>query len=214
MAYSEFTYLEAKRRFGLSVSDDLDLFAGVAPVAPSDWLRETLERTLSLAIAVATEKARSEWIIAPILVEMQQRSTSPLSLFSGTEFIVDPEEGLSGFCDFIATQSDEQLAITAPVLMVVEAKNENMRAGLGQCLASMVGAQRFNEREGTPRAKLYGAVTTGTNWRFLELTGTQARIDKSEHYIENLDRILGILFQISGEVNSVATTADGPARYN
>lgn len=197
MAYSDFTYLEVKRRFDLNVSDDEDLFMGVADVEPSDWLRETLAKTLPLAIAVATEKARSEWLIAPILVEMRQRSTSPLSLFSGTEFNADPSEGLTGFCDFIATQSNEQLAITAPVLMVVEAKNENMRAGIGQCLAAMIGAQRFNEREGTPKDPIFGAVTTGTIWRFLELRGTNARIDKTEHYIENIAKILGILMAIS-----------------
>ena len=197
MAYSDFTYLEVKRRFALEVTDDEDLFADVVSVEPSAWLKETLEKTLPLALAVSTEKARSEWLIAPLLVEMQQRAGQPLSLFSGTEFNAAPNEGLAGFCDFIATQSDEQLAITAPVLMIVEAKNENMRAGIGQCLAAMIGAQRFNEREGTVKDPLYGAVTTGTTWRFLTLAGNRARIDRTEHYIENVAKVLGILVAIS-----------------
>jgi hypothetical protein len=197
MAYSDFTYLEAKRRFSLNINDDHDLFAASALCSPSPWLVETLEKMLPLAISVSTEKARSEWIIAPILVEVQQQATAPLSLFSGTDFTVETSEGLSGFCDFILTRSEEQIAITSPVLMVVEAKNENMKAGLGQCLASMVAAQRFNEREGTVLETVYGAVTTGTNWRFLKMQGMDVAIDRVEHHVENIERILGIFHEVT-----------------
>jgi hypothetical protein len=197
MAYSDFTYLEAKRRFSLNINDDHDLFAASALCSPSPWLVETLEKMLPLAISVSTEKARSEWIIAPILVEVQQQANAPLSLFSGTDFTVETSEGLSGFCDFILTRSEEQIAITSPVLMVVEAKNENMKAGLGQCLASMVAAQRFNEREGTVLETVYGAVTTGTNWRFLKMQGMDVAIDRVEHHVENIERILGIFHEVT-----------------
>jgi hypothetical protein len=197
MAYSDFTYLEAKRRFSLNINDDHDLFAASAVCSPSAWLVETLGKMLPLAISVSTEKARSEWIIAPILVEVQQQATAPLSLFSGTDFTVETSEGLSGFCDFILTRSKEQIAITSPVLMVVEAKNENMKAGLGQCLASMVAAQRFNEREGTVLEVVYGAVTTGTNWRFLKMQGVDVSIDRVEHHVENIERILGIFHEVT-----------------
>jgi hypothetical protein len=152
---------------------------------------------LPLALAVSTEKARSEWIISPILVEVRQQSTHALSLFSGTDFTVEASEGLSGFCDFILTRSEEQNAITAPVLMIVEAKNENMKAGLGQCLASMVAAQRFNEREGNALDVVYGAVTTGTTWRFLRMQGSNVEIDRVEHYVENIARILGIFQEVT-----------------
>jgi hypothetical protein len=197
MAYSDFTYLEAKRKFGLSIDDDHDIFATTPLSQPSAWLAETLEKMLPLALAVSTEKARSEWIISPILVEVRQQSTHALSLFSGTDFTVEASEGLSGFCDFILTRSEEQNAITAPVLMIVEAKNENMKAGLGQCLASMVAAQRFNEREGNALDVVYGAVTTGTTWRFLRMQGSNVEIDRVEHYVENIARILGIFQEVT-----------------
>ena len=44
--------------------------------------------------------------------------------------------------------SPEQYFIKAPVLMLVEAKNEDMKRGYAQCIAEMLGAQTFNAREG------------------------------------------------------------------
>ena len=57
--------------------------------------------------------------------------------------------------------SSEQYFITAPVIIIVEAKNENIIRGLGQCVASMVGAQFFDQRADNPVKVIYGAVTTG-----------------------------------------------------
>jgi hypothetical protein len=76
---------------------------------------------------------------------------------------------------------------------VVEAKNENLKGGLGQCAAAMVGARLFNEREGGPAGPLHGAVTTGTLWQFLRLDGPVLRIDDREYHIERIAKILGIL---------------------
>jgi hypothetical protein len=75
----------------------------------------------------------------------------------------------------------------------VEAKNESVIGGLGQCIASMVGAQIFNRRSGIVREAIYGAVTSGTNWRFLKLVGNRAWVDDREYFINEVDQILGIL---------------------
>ena len=84
-------------------------------------------------------------MIAPILGEILERSDQPSSLFSGTDFNVDLEQGLVGCCDFILSQSAEQVDIVAPVITIVEAKNESIRSGLGQCIAEMVAAQLLNQ---------------------------------------------------------------------
>ncbi|MFM8005054.1 MAG: hypothetical protein ACKO86_08930, partial [Dolichospermum sp.] len=91
------------------------------------------------------EKARSEMIITPILLEVRRKANYQISLFSGTDFNVDIERGLNGYCDFVISRSKEQLTINAPVLIIVEAKNENIKGGLGQCAAAMLAAQLFNE---------------------------------------------------------------------
>jgi hypothetical protein len=76
---------------------------------------------------------------------------------------------------------------------VVEAKNENMKAGIGQCLAQMVAARLFNERRGRELPAVYGAVTTGNNWKFLRLVGESAAIDLAEYHIKEVGRVVGIL---------------------
>lgn len=84
-------------------------------------------------------------IITPILLEVRRRANYPISLFSGTDFNVDIEKGLNGYCDFIISRSKEQLTINLPVVVIIEAKNENIKAVLGQCAAAMLAAQLFNQ---------------------------------------------------------------------
>jgi hypothetical protein len=192
VAYSDFTLLRVKTELGLVVIEGKSLFEAIAPISPSAHLSESLKRSESFVSLVNTEKVRSEFLIAPILGEVRSQAQS-ISLFSGTEFNVDPSLGLQGFCDFILSKSSEQIDITAPVVTIVEAKNESIRGGLGQCLAEMVAAQIFNQRSKQSITKIYGAVTTGSLWRFLILEGQTAYIDRSEYFIGNVDKILGIL---------------------
>ena len=117
------------------------------------------------------------------------------ALFSGNEFDVDSKRGLQGFCDYIICGSQEQLFITVPVIIVFDAKKEDIIGGLGQCVAAMVAAQYFNQNQGNEVKYIYGSVTTGTNWKFLILEGTTVYIDKIEYYIKEIDKILGILLQ-------------------
>ena len=106
-------------------------------------------------------------IIAPILLELRRQLNYQISLFSGVDFNVDSERGLNGVCDFLVSRSKEQLFVRAPVITIVEAKNENLKPGFGQCVAEMLAGQLFNEREGNAIKTIYGGVTIGTVWRFL-----------------------------------------------
>ena len=106
---------------------------------------------------------------------------------------MDPEVSLGGVCDFLFSLSPLQLIVQAPVVAVVEAKNDNLKSGLGQCIAEMLAAQRFNDRRGLSLPLIYGAVTSGIAWRFISLQGTTATVDEAEYHIEQLDAILGIL---------------------
>jgi hypothetical protein len=169
MAYCDLTLPDIKRQFHYIIDETTDLFASAGGVRGSPWPHETLRETLPLALAVHTEKSRSELLIAPMLVALCKLAQHQVSLFSGINFSIDPGQGVKGVCDFIASQSPEQLFVTALVLIVVGAKNENIPGGLAQCIAAMIAAQLFNDREGSIVATVYGAVTTGTNWRFLRL---------------------------------------------
>ena len=162
MAYNRFTIDAVRKAFGIRIVGDTSLFNGVDPVEPSDILVKFLERYLPLGSAIGTEKARSEFIIAPILAELTELTHHAVSLFSGVEFNVDEEQGLTGRCDFLLSASSVQYTIEAPVLAVVEAKNENINSGLGQCMAEMIATRIFNENEGKYLDHVYGAVTTGS----------------------------------------------------
>ena len=196
MAYSDFDLKKVRHEFGLQIAEQPDLFADVLLVQPSAMLVDTLAETAHLAMAIHTEKARSEMLITPVLLDLWRQAQAQISLFSGTEFTVDEARGLTGYCDYILSRSKEQLTINAPVVMIVEAKNENIKGGLGQCVAEMIAAQLFNEREGNAIDSIYGAVTTGEIWKFLKLVGAVASIDLSDYYIvRDVPKILGILWQ-------------------
>ncbi|MEM8639182.1 MAG: hypothetical protein AAGG51_10255 [Cyanobacteria bacterium P01_G01_bin.54] len=193
MPYSQFTLAQLKSKFDLTLQDDRPLFTESPQIQPSQLLQQLLQDYLPLALAVNSEKARSEFIIAPILADVRHHATQPISLFSGKEFNVDAANNLTGFCDFLLSKSKEQLFIEAPVVIIIEAKNENIIGGLGQCAAAMIAAQIFNQNREQMLPAIYGGVTTGNVWRFLRLKNHQLDIDNNEYYIKELPRILGIL---------------------
>ncbi len=193
MSYSSFkTLASVQSAFGLDLEERGNIFAQTKPRQPSDYLAITLAENVPLANAVNTEKARSELIIAPVLLEIRRSFQGQVGFFSGTEFSVEPEKGLHGYCDYILTASPEIYEIKAPIIPVVEAKNENIKGGLAQCLAEMVAAREFNAATNNIELIL-GAVTTGTLWKFLTLNGQVAAIDLDEYYIKEVAKILGIL---------------------
>ena len=198
MAYSEFTLESALRILGLRLDDRVDLYHDLPSTNPSDNLRETLLDNVPLATANHTEKARSELIVVPILLEAWKRTGRRVGFFSGVSFDVAPEKGLDGVCDFLLSRSPNQFVLGPPVFALVEAKNDSIRGGLGQCVAEMVAAQIDHQRQPTdsPDAKLetiHGAVTTGSLWQFLRLKGDQVQIDRIEYSLAEVGKILAIL---------------------
>ena len=193
MAYSEFTLESVLPAFQLEKVDTAGLFSEVETVEPSDHLTTALARKAPLATTIGTEKAKSEMIVADVLVELREHFEQRISLFSGIDFNVDAENGLTGICDFLVSLSPGQSFLEAPVIILVEAKKDDLLIGLGQCVSEMVAAQRFNaEKENNIRC-IYGATTSGTDWKFLKLEAKQLYIDMTIYTIERCDRILGIL---------------------
>jgi hypothetical protein len=174
------------------------LFAEVPPVKPNHVLLEYLEKYGPVGLGNATEKARSEMLVAPILAEAWDRSDRRISVLSGVLFDVDADAGLTGIGDFILSLAPQMLFVVAPVMVVVEAKRDSIVDGLGQSAAEMVAAQRFNQKAGKPIDPIYGCVTTGSIWKFMSLTGRKLDIDIDEYAISQPDRILGVLLHCCG----------------
>ena len=193
MAYSNFTLETVRKAFHLETFETADISSKIEPVSLSSDLTKALEKKVPLAIAIGTEKASSELIITDVLVELREKFEHRISLFSGIDFSVDAENGLTGVCDFLVSLSPIQFHLEAPVIILVEAKKDNPALGFGQCVAEMLAAQRFNADKGNNIRIIYGAATTGTVWQFLKLEGQKLHIDGAVYAIGQCDKILGIL---------------------
>ena len=193
MAYSNFTLETVRKTFQLQTDEAADLSSGIEPMALSEYLTTTLARKVPLALAIGTEKASSELIVADILVELREKFEHRISFFSGIDFSVDAESGLTGVCDFLISLSPTQFHLEAPIIVLVEAKKDNPVLGFGQCVAEMLAAQRFNAEKENDLPCIYGAATTGTVWQFLKLEGQKLYIDRAVYSIGQCDKILGIL---------------------
>ena len=195
MAFRDFAFPDVQETLGLTLVER-PLFDGVPALDLSAEFVGRMRAGVDLALAVNTEKARSEFIIAPVLLELRHLLGATFGLFSGVEFNVDSSRGLNGFCDFLLTRSPLQSVLTAPVLAIAEAKNDNLRNGLGQCIAAMVAAREFNAKASLPAVEIHGAVTTGGAWKFLRLSGSELVLDVREYFVAELGRIMGILAHV------------------
>lgn len=193
MAYSNFTLDTVLITFQLEIVEAMDIFANIEPVTPSSELMIALRKKVPIAAAINTEKARSELIVANVLFELLEQFNYRISLFSGIDFNVDAENGLTGMCDFLVSLSPVQSLLQAPVIALVEAKKEDPAPGIGQCIAEMLAAQRFNAEKGNDIPCIYGAATTGTEWKFLKLEKKRLHLDLEVYSIDRCDKILGIL---------------------
>lgn len=198
MAYSDFSLVDVKEKLLLSLNEKESLFSEVKAIDFSDHLKETLKYNVPLAISIDTEKARSELIITPILVEVVKHLNNQISLFSGIEFNVDREKGLNGVCDYVLSLSSEQLFLDAPIITVVEAKNNKLSSGFGQCISEMWAAKLFNDTKGNEISSVYGLVTTGSLWKFMKLSSSNVWIDVDEYHISNVAKIMGIFVLVMG----------------
>ncbi len=190
MAYTDFTLESAEIELGV-MSRYGSLFPDLVPVAVPPWLRESLDRGMQLALM--SEKARSEFIVAPILLAVRELSGGRVAILSGQRLDVDPGRRLVGECDFLLTLSDPVPRLRAPLVTIVVAKKHDIESGLGQCVAQMVAASLYNERSGLSFPSIYGCITTGENWQFLKLAGTAVTIEHSRLYLDNVGGILAAL---------------------
>ncbi|QSJ17718.1 hypothetical protein JYQ62_02230 [Nostoc sp. UHCC 0702] len=193
MPYSQFTNIsKVKEAFGLKTQEGGRFLPDIQKIEVSATLKAYLEESIPLASS-ASEKARSEGIIYPVLLEVRRILNRQVSLFSGEDFTVDESVGLNGMCDFLLSRSTEVLEIEAPVLVLVEAKKADLRTGFGQCIAEMVAAQRFNAAKNRPISIIYGSISSGTQWRFLKLENDIVTIDLLDYPLPPVEEIVAML---------------------
>jgi hypothetical protein len=195
VSFRDFTYPEVLTRLGLTVQFE-ELGLGNQPVPIRPYLAELLADGLKLSVGLNNEKAKSEFLIAPMLFELFRMNPRKFGLFSGTELSVDPEKGLNGVCDFMLTRGPQNFLIETPILAIAEAKNDNVNNGYGQCIAAMHAAAILNQKKQPNIPALYGTSTTGAQWKFLRLDGAMVTIDKADYFIDQPDRVFGALTRV------------------
>jgi len=192
MAYSDFKTLEQiNQELGIQIKSGYELYRQAEPVQLTPWFTETMKLAYTKAVRINTESARQALIVDNVLLELSQHSV--ISFFLENSFNVDQARGLTGNPDGLISKSENQLYITDPVVVLVEAKKSDLGSGLPQCIAEMEGARVFNEKKGNPVSPIYGVVTDGVLWQFLALEGGVATIDSYFYALEDGSRVIGIL---------------------
>ena len=193
MEFTDFTLDQVLDRFELNPVR-IDLFSNLEPVVPSGWLLETLRRSASMAFT--SEKSRSEFIIAPILIEAREATGEIFSIYSGQRLDADASTGLVGECDFIFAKTPYLYVLRAPIVSIVEAKKQDIESGIGQCAAQLVAAKQFNQKHDSQFPQLFGCVTTGEIWQFICLTENTLQIDTKRYSLEELPDLLAVFKNI------------------
>lgn len=205
MAFRDFVFPAVMEQLGLSYHDT-DLSSSISPVELRPEVVEMINDGAIIAFEINTEKARSEFVIAPILLEARRLTDGAFGIFSGVEFNVDVDKKLVGVVDFLLTRPAHLLIISTLVIVVTEVKNDNVQNAYGQCIATMRAAQLFNQRKGysTP---IYGVTTTGSDWKFLQLNGDAISFDRETYYLQDVTKIIAIIKHMVESVALVPAAA-------
>lgn len=155
-----------------------------------------LDFNLRCMDAFASEAARCELVIFPILREVYKNYQFSTDLWIQKSFVSDAK--LNGTPDYMLSQKSElgKTILGLPLLMLVEAKRNDFEQGWGQCLAELVAADRLNQHQ----RKVYGIVTDGKLWEFgqLEQTIFTKNIDSyTISRLENLFFAVNYLFDLA-----------------
>ncbi len=197
MSYSRLKLADVKEKYGVDRQLNVGLFKDIEERQVSDLLKQTIVANRELAGNIGTEKARSELLIMPVFVELYRQAENRISLFSGVELNVDKERDLNGEVDFLFSRHFQTSIVSAPIVMVAEAKRDDFDKGAAQCMAEMIAAKIFNERKGKPE-EVFGVITNGTIWQFAKFRNEEIIEVSGDFLLENIEKIIGILWFMTG----------------
>lgn len=188
MAFSDFkTIAEVLEKFRIAYTEN-DFFHVEVPLNPSEQFLEDFEFCRQHIDVFASEAARCETIIFPILKEIYKRYADTYALWIQKPIAYD--ELLSGTPDYlIATKSElGKPVVGTPLILLVEAKKNDFEQGWGQCLAELVAAQKIND---APDFPVYGIVSDGGQWQFGHLIGDVFTQNRTNFSVDNLPVLFG-----------------------
>lgn len=132
-------------------------------------------------VSITSEQARREFLIAPIIRQICRQTKKRVRV----EYPVTVNTWLKGTFDYYFQD-----------LLIIEAKQDNLDNGFTQLAIELIALDLWTNSD-TPI--LYGAVTTGNDWRFGEFHRQQRKIIqdlKLYRVPEELDILTGILIRL------------------
>ena len=128
MAYKNISLEVLEEKYGVR-SEIKKIVSDVTLTEPIPCIQTTLEEYKEYSLW--TEKARSEFIVAPILAEIRRRNNKYISIYSGVNFKVDKD--MIGESDFIITKNIKNSRLNFPIMQIVEAKKQDIDLEIPQC---------------------------------------------------------------------------------
>jgi hypothetical protein len=192
VTFSLMTFQDLESRYGIREGRRKVLFEGCAPVAPSTLLVDYLKRTRRSGLI--NERAKANRLVDPVIAELEVLREGQIQALPEVSLYVKGIEGLAGWPDYIISGGNV-LSKIVPILAIIEAKKDDIEAGIPQCIAELYAAYLLN---GDKPIKLHGCVTTGLDWKLLRLEGATkvARVDVDTYSIFDLPPLLGVLCHI------------------
>ncbi len=210
MAFSDFkTIPEVLEQFRIryTVKDFVQIEE--LPDTPSEQFLQDFEFCMQHIDVFASEAARCEAIIFPILKEIYKGYADDYALWIKKPITYD--ETLNGTPDYlIATRSELGIPVvgTPLIIILVEAKKNDFGEGWGQCLSELVAVQKINKDTDFP---VYGIVSDGTLWEFGQLVGDAFTRNRTSVTMDNLSILFGAIdtiFKASTEAELAASTKE------
>lgn len=140
-----------------------------------------------------SEGSRSEMIICPILREVYKHYYQNYALWIQKSIAYD--ERLTGTPDYMIAKRSGlgKTVFEFPMIIAVEAKQNDFTKGWGQCAAELVAAQRLNADSGRP---VYGIVSDGKLWEFGRLRETSFIKESEGFTVDHIGLLFGVLEMI------------------
>lgn len=144
----------------------------------------------------SSEASRCENVIYPILRDVYKHYVDKYTLWSHKSLSYDAI--LTGTPDYmIATKSSlGKTMLEKPLLVMVEAKQNNFTEGWGQCLAELLTAQKLNQND----KAVHGIVTDGELWQFGKLEGVIFTKNETVVAVSDLQKLFAALAYVLNEV--------------
>lgn len=189
MAFSDFKSIaEVQEKYQIRYTE-AD-FIEYLDLKPSEQFIQEFEFNEQNIDVFTSEASRCENVIYPILREVYKPFASQYALWSHKSITYDSQ--LTGTPDYLFSTKSElgKTVLGFPLVIIVEAKQNNFTEGWGQCLAELVATQKLNQDENLP---VYGIVTDGELWQFGKLVAKLFTKQKARVTLSDLNKLFGAI---------------------